>query len=325
MRLFTSILAILLFFSIAQDAAAQRKVVKTRSTEPKVISCGVCNQDAIALPKPIYPSAAAAVNVSGSVSVEILIDIKGNVIDAKVSSGHPLLRSSSVKAALRAKFNPRFLSGNPVMVRGSIVYRFLSGKFEDPKKEDQATNIGIVNGRAITLPKPEHSQELKNLCADGRVEIEVLIGEDGSVLKATALTGDDLLFESALEAARRAKFQTYEGPPIKTRGILVYNFFLENKCVDVGIVNKKAVSLPLPVINAHAVIEKEIEVAVRVVINESGNVSAARALSRHPLIRHELERAALQAKFPPTLINPGPLRAKAIIVYKIKPDRTVDF
>lgn len=322
MRIFNSTLAILIFLCMVHDAAAQRKLVKTRGITPKVISCGICNQEAIFLPKPIY-AAAAAVNISGSVSVEILIDTDGNVIEAKVASGHPLLRSASLKAALRAKFAPRLISGNPVVVRGSIVYNFFAGRSKDPR-ENAATNIGIVNGRAIRLPKPEHSQEAKDLCADGSVEIEVLIGEDGAVMKATAISGDDVLVESALEAARRAKFQTYHGPPIKTKGILVYNFFLENKCVDAGVVNRKAVSLPKPIIHRQAIIEGHTEIPVRVVIDESGTVVAARALKGHQLIRNDLENAARKAKFPPTLINPGPLKVKALIVYKIKPDGTVE-
>ncbi len=314
----------LIFLSLAQNATGQAKLAKTRRAPPKIISCGICNQEAIFLPKPVYPAAAAEVNISGSVSVEILIDIEGNVIEAKVARGHPLLRSASVKAALRAKFTPKLLSGTPVMVRGSVVYNFISGKFEDPK-ENVATKIGIVNGRATSLPKPEHSQETKNLCADGRVEIEVIIGEDGAVTQATVISGDDLLVESALEAAKRAKFQTYHGPPINTRGILVYNYPSGIKCVDVGVVNKKAISLPKPIINGNAIIERPIEIPVRIVIDLDGTVLAARALKGHPLIRRDLENAARKARFSPTLINSKPFKIKATIVYKIRPDRTVEF
>lgn len=103
------------------------RLIRRRRTPP-IISCGVCNQEAIYLPKPKYPPAANAVNISGSVSVQILIDTKGNVIRAKVFSGHPLLRAESVKAALRAKFTPRLLGENPAMVYGTILYQFVSSK-----------------------------------------------------------------------------------------------------------------------------------------------------------------------------------------------------
>ena len=211
------------------------------------------------------------------------------------------------------------------MLRGLILYKFIFGKFEGPK-ENAVTEIGIVNGRATSLPIPEYSQESKDLCASGRVEIDVVIGENGIVMQATAVSGDDLLFESGLEAAKKAKFRTYDDiPPIKTRGILVYNYPSETKCVDVGVVNKKAISLSKPIINGNVVIERPTEIPVRIVIDLSGTVVAARALKGHPLIRKDLENAARKARFSPALINSKPFKIKATIVYKVMPDRTVEF
>ncbi len=185
--------------------------------------------------------------------------------------------------------------------------------------------LGIINGRASYLPKPHYSDELKNLCAHGKVEIKLLIDEKGEVYGAKAISGDELLFESALEAATKAKFRVYDDiPPIKTRGILVYNYPSETKCVDVGVVNKKAINLPKPIINGNAIIERPTEIPVRIVIDLSGTVVAVRALKGHPLIRRDLENAARKARFSPTLIDSKPFRIKATIVYKIKTDRTVE-
>ena len=89
-----------------------------------VVSCGVCNQKAIDLPKPEYPNGAIFVKASGSISVQILIDENGNVEYAKARSGHPLLRSAAEKAALTARFEPTILGGRYVKVRGTIVYNF---------------------------------------------------------------------------------------------------------------------------------------------------------------------------------------------------------
>jgi hypothetical protein len=51
----------------------------------------------------------------------------------------------------------------------------------------------IVNGKATKLPKPDYPQEAKASCANGKVEVEVLIGEDGNVIEAKAISGDRLL------------------------------------------------------------------------------------------------------------------------------------
>jgi TonB family protein len=97
-----------------------------KSVKNIIISCGVCVQKAVFLPKPEYPQTAKAVNASGTVNIKITIDEKGNVIEAEPSSGHPFLQSSAIKAALKARFMPTLISGKPVKVRTVIVYNFVS-------------------------------------------------------------------------------------------------------------------------------------------------------------------------------------------------------
>lgn len=92
---------------------------------PKQISKGVVNGSAVSLPKPSYPPAAQAVNASGAVNVQVLIDEEGNVISASAVSGHPLLRAATEQAARGAKFKPTLLQGAPVKVSGVIVYNFV--------------------------------------------------------------------------------------------------------------------------------------------------------------------------------------------------------
>lgn len=92
---------------------------------PQVLTGGILNGKADVLVKPQYPAAARAVNASGAVKVEILIDEKGNVVSAKAISGHPLLRAASEKAALESKFPPTFLDGKAVKVSGTILYNFV--------------------------------------------------------------------------------------------------------------------------------------------------------------------------------------------------------
>ena len=91
----------------------------------KTISGGVLTEKAIELPQPTYPAAARAVRAAGSVSVQVTVDEKGDVIDATAISGHALLRASAVQAARKAKFKPTMLSGQAVKVTGVIVYNFV--------------------------------------------------------------------------------------------------------------------------------------------------------------------------------------------------------
>ena len=81
---------------------------------------------ALELPKPRYPLLARKAHVSGQVTVQLLIDVDGAVIEAVAINGHPLLYGVSVEAAKNSKFSPTKLAGKPVKVTGVIVYNFVS-------------------------------------------------------------------------------------------------------------------------------------------------------------------------------------------------------
>jgi TonB family protein len=74
--------------------------------------------------KPTYPSIARVAKVEGEVVIEITIDEEGNVMSAKVVSGHPLLQQAALSAARQWKFKPTLLNRNPVKVSGKLTFRF---------------------------------------------------------------------------------------------------------------------------------------------------------------------------------------------------------
>ncbi len=90
----------------------------------KPISGGVLNGTAVSLPSPMYPDTAKKMRMSGVVTVDVVIDEAGKVISAKASDGPQTLREAAVQAALRARFTPTKLSGQPVKVAGVINYKF---------------------------------------------------------------------------------------------------------------------------------------------------------------------------------------------------------
>ena len=58
--------------------------------------------------QPKYPAMARAAQVEGKVMVKILVDRKGNVAEACVVEGHPLLRAAARAAVLEWKFQKNF-------------------------------------------------------------------------------------------------------------------------------------------------------------------------------------------------------------------------
>ena len=90
----------------------------------KPVSGGVLNGTAINLPQPVYPDAARRMRTSGTVTVEVVLDESGKVVSAVAASGPAILREAAVQAALKARFSPTKLSGQPVKVSGVINYKF---------------------------------------------------------------------------------------------------------------------------------------------------------------------------------------------------------
>ena len=90
----------------------------------KPVSGGVLNGTAISLPSPSYPDTARRLRMTGVVVIQVVVDETGKVISAEVVSGPSLLKDAALQAALKARFSPTKLSGQPVKVSGVINYKF---------------------------------------------------------------------------------------------------------------------------------------------------------------------------------------------------------
>jgi protein TonB len=73
---------------------------------------------------PVYPPLARDARIWGTVVVDAVIDEHGNVVQARVLSGHPLLIDAALKAVLRWKYEPTILSGQPVSVALQVQVHF---------------------------------------------------------------------------------------------------------------------------------------------------------------------------------------------------------
>jgi len=85
---------------------------------------------------------------------------------------------------------------------------------------------GVLNGKAISLPKPPYPPIAKQAHAAGTVVVQVTIDENGNVISAHAVSGHPLLQAVAVAAARGAKFSPTKlsGQPVKVTGVITYNF-----------------------------------------------------------------------------------------------------
>ena len=88
---------------------------------------------------------------------------------------------------------------------------------------------GVLNGKAISKPQPAYPPIAKAARASGTVTVQVLVDEQGRVVSAHAVSGHPLLQQSAVSAARQAKFSPtlLSGQPVKVSGVITYNFVLQ--------------------------------------------------------------------------------------------------
>ncbi len=213
---------------------------------------------------------------------------------------------------------------------------------QEPAKE-RIVNGGVLNGKAIALPKPEFPSHLREQGKGGTVTVDVLIDETGMVVSAEANPAaikiragaegmiaekedvDPALVEAAEQAALNARFAPtfLSGVPVKVRGSITYNFMTGERvgeddpsAVKGGVLNGKALSLPIPGYPPAArAVKAEGAVNVMVKVNEAGEVIEAQAVSGHPLLRAAAVTAAREARFSPTSRDGQPVQIAGVLVY----------
>ncbi len=90
----------------------------------------------------------------------------------------------------------------------------------------QNTIVGELNSRAVKLQIPVYLQDAKRLGIQGKVLVQIMIDEKGSVTSAKSTSGNALLRGSAEDAACRSKFKPVlvSNQPVKATGFIIYNY-----------------------------------------------------------------------------------------------------
>ena len=203
---------------------------------------------------------------------------------------------------------------------------------------------GVLNGKAVSLPKPEYPAVAKAARIGGLVQVAIVVDENGNVESANAVRNEKeeteepsqisdakaALRASAEEAALKAQFSPtlLSGNPVKVSGVISYNFVRDGdpvgdaRTIQGPTLNGKAIELPDPIYPGDAR-EATIggTVAVRVLVDEGGNVVSAQAISGDERLRGAAVDAARQARFSPTLLKGEPVKISGVITYNFVPDK----
>jgi periplasmic protein TonB len=102
--------------TIAPPPPAARRIVRVGgNVKPPV---------PISTPEPRYPLIALAAHIEGLVVIDAIIDEQGNVVQAKVIEGPPLLIAAALEAVANWKYEPTYLNGQPVALNTHIQVMF---------------------------------------------------------------------------------------------------------------------------------------------------------------------------------------------------------
>src|SRR5687768_7234222 len=196
------------------------------------------------------------------------------------------------------------------------VFLFVMAALTTAQDVPKIINGGVLNGKAVSLPKPAYPEEAKKARFGGTVKVRVVIDENGNVVEAEATrevsenepAETTALYNLLGEAAEKAAFEAtfaptrLSGQPVKVSGVITYNF-MAKKARFGGTVK------------------------VRVVIDENGNVVEAEATREvsenepaettalYNLLGEAAEKAAFEATFAPTRLSGQPVKVSGVITY----------
>ena len=86
--------------------------------------------------------------------------------------------------------------------------------------------MGVINGKATKLPKPEYPRAARLAGAAGTVTVKIVFDETGKVIWAKAIDGHPDLRQASEDAAWRSEFTPVklDGKPVRVTGVIIYNF-----------------------------------------------------------------------------------------------------
>jgi protein TonB len=74
--------------------------------------------------EPEYPQEAREKRIEGTVVLQVQISEAGDVKEARLISGHPLLAPAAIEAVKQWKYKPYLLNGEPVEVDTQVQVNF---------------------------------------------------------------------------------------------------------------------------------------------------------------------------------------------------------
>ena len=97
---------------------------------------------------------------------------------------------------------------------------------EYPKRKGKIISAGVLNAKAIDIPKPEYPDEARAKKISGEVKASIFVDETGKVVWARVDNGHPLLQEAVKKVVCQSLFKpaTISGHPYSVSGLIIYRF-----------------------------------------------------------------------------------------------------
>lgn len=306
--------------------------------------------------EPSYPPDAREKKIEGAVVLRFTVNHEGVPQSIQVKKSlYPSLDQAAVEAVSKWRFEPAMKDGQPVSMwleaevnfnlnqepmRGEAItrdgrteYQGQEFKMRRNSEAERRTEEELeVKQRAELARQAKISMDQAIQIATSKVPGKVmecnLVGErspaPGELAKPSQvlyhvviLSGDEttpVTYHVLVNALDGSVVRADKEERRRERS--EYRSGDDDKNIEGGVLNGKAVSLPAPIYPAIArAAHAEGAVLVRVTIDEGGNIIEAQAVSGHPLLQAAAVSAAREARFTPTRLEGKPVQVRGSLVY----------
>lgn len=169
-------------------------------------------------------------HITSKVVLRIVIDQQGNLAEANLVSGHPMLAAATIDAVKQWKFRPYLVNNVPVEVETTATIEFTPDApyviTPKPRPIRMKASSGVLDGLAIHKVQPQYPMEARAKGIRGEVILAVRIGRDGNVTQLVPISGDPILIEAAVQAVRQWKYKPYlvNGEPVEVESLIHIRF-----------------------------------------------------------------------------------------------------
>lgn len=200
--------------SMVDNRPAASAAAPAPSSQPIKMTAAAPAPSNAATPKPNVTANTVAPTIKRTNNVPVL----------PTTSGAPVTSANLTLGLPRAVASPANNGGAPVVKSNDD----LPPPPAKPvvKAPMRPVSSGVLNGKALDMPKPLYPEMARRARVGGVVSVEVVIDVSGKVIGARAVSGHEFLRDAAERAARQARFTPalLSGQPVRVSGVINYNF-----------------------------------------------------------------------------------------------------